>query len=143
MKIKDLQSGWVTWFPSFWEQQQNVTHFVYKFSQAGTVSKKSQIFSLWPQTCIAFSETMFLLSITGKTSNFVTANLWFSNNFRLAIKIANQMFNELCERANLCELAGASNYDVLLNVYGILQMPGNYFANQLIFRSLSFGLHHN
>ena len=53
------------------------------------------------------------------------------------------MFNGLCERANLCELAGASNYDVLLNVYGILQMRGNYFANQLVFGSLSFGLNHN
>ena len=53
------------------------------------------------------------------------------------------MFNVLCVRANLCELAGASNYDVLLNVYGILQMRGNYFANQLVFGSLSFGLHHN
>ena len=51
------------------------------------------------------------------------------------------MFNGLCERANLCELAGASNYVVLLNVYGILQMRGNYFANQLVFGSLSFGLH--
>ena len=53
------------------------------------------------------------------------------------------MFNGLCERANLCQLAGTSNHDVLQNVYGILQMRGNYFANQLIFRSLSFGLHHN